>query len=111
MRLRASHRGPAALDVAEELRFRGLADDAAADERVRTIPVDADAQPGWPGRERWPAGRRLQEPGAALHPQHVFPLRVTAGLELGPGGELDGPADRDGLPGQVPQAGDRRRER
>jgi len=113
MRQITSRRPPAALDVAQKLRFRGLADEAAADEGTGTVLVDADAQPRWPREEGRTASRGVQKRRAvpALRLDDVLPLRITAGREFRSRRDLDGSPDGDRHPGQMLQIGCRRRER
>src|SRR6266851_2676851 len=112
MRPPASRRSPAALDVAEQLRFGCLADETAAEETMSPVLVDADAQPSRAGGECWTAGGEVQRgAGLALQLDDVLPLRITARREFCSGGDLDGSPDGDSYPAQVLQGSDRRRER
>src|SRR5258708_25886607 len=102
MRPPASRRSPAALDVAEQLRFRCLADEAAAEETMSPVLADADAQPSRAGGGRRTAGGEVQERGAALALQlaDVLPLRITARCEFCSGPDPGSSPDRDSHPTQ-----------
>src|SRR5260221_12417707 len=107
MRRPASRRSPAALDVAEQLRFRCLADEAAAEETMSPVLVDADAQPSRAGGERRTAGGEVQERGAALALQldDVLPLGITARCEFCSGPDLASSQSGDRPPAQGRQRG------